>query len=75
IFTRRYFFPLISSFAMYRHLPSAKADNLQVADAVSQSVLCLPVYPGLSREDQERIISVIAEQLRQAAPSLQQVEP
>lgn len=71
IFTRRYFFPLISSFSMYRHLPSAKIEGLQVADAASQAVLCLPIYPGLSRADQERIITIMASSLRpQKSPVL-----
>ncbi len=75
IFSRRYFFPLISTFSMYRHLPSAKIDNLPVADAISKSVLCLPIYPGLTREDQERIIAVIASELRKADPADPQVVP
>jgi dTDP-4-amino-4,6-dideoxygalactose transaminase len=47
IHTRRYFYPLISDFPMYRGLPSAHKENLPVATAATQQVLCLPIYPDL----------------------------
>lgn len=51
IIVRRYFFPLISDFPMYRGLPSAAHENLPVARKIAQQVLCLPIYPGLSDGD------------------------
>lgn len=59
IYTRRYFYPLISEFPMYRGLPSARRDNLPVAFEVAANVLCLPIYPALQSEDQHRIIEII----------------
>jgi dTDP-4-amino-4,6-dideoxygalactose transaminase len=59
IFSRRYFFPLISEFSMYRSMKSSAPENLPVATNVAKRVLCLPIYPGLSNEDQLRIISLI----------------
>ena len=56
---RRYFFPLISDFPMYRGLPSALPANLPVAGAAAARVLCLPIYPGLALEDVERIAALI----------------
>lgn len=56
---RRYFYPLISDFPMYRGLPSAAASNLPVAKSVANRVLCLPIYPDLSDADQDRIIDII----------------
>ncbi len=56
---RRYFYPLISSFPMYRGLPSAHPSNLPVATAVAQQVLCLPIYPDLSDAQLERVIALI----------------
>lgn len=47
IFSRRYFYPLISQFPTYRALPSAKSENLLVATKISEQVLCLPIYPEL----------------------------
>jgi dTDP-4-amino-4,6-dideoxygalactose transaminase len=61
IFARRYFYPLISNFPMYRGLPSAQRDNLPVATAAAEQVICLPIYPMLQTADVERIVSVIKE--------------
>ena len=57
IFARRYFFPLLSGLPMYRDLPSAAADRLPVANDAANRILCLPIFPDLSVEDQDRIIS------------------
>lgn len=59
IFTRRYFYPLISTFEPYRNLPSAKADNLPVAVKAASQVLCLPIYVGLENSDIRLICSLI----------------
>ncbi|MES2106684.1 MAG: dTDP-4-amino-4,6-dideoxy-D-glucose aminotransferase VioA [Pseudomonadota bacterium] len=59
IFARRYFYPLISDFPMYRGLPSAARSGLPVARQTADQVICLPIYPTLDSADQERIISVI----------------
>ncbi len=60
IYTRRYFFPLISEFPMYSSLPSAAKSNLPVAHEIATKVLCLPIYPDLSSEEVDRIISLIS---------------
>ncbi len=60
IFGRRYFYPLISDFPMYRGLPSAQRRNLPVATTAAQQVLCLPIYPGLDVTDVDRIVDLIA---------------
>ena len=60
IFSRRYFYPLISEFPMYRGMISANRDNLPVATSVAQKVLCLPIYPALDIESQQRIINLIS---------------
>ena len=59
IFARRYFYPLTSSFPMYRGLSSANPNNLPVAHKISAQVLCLPLYPGLSEADQDRVVKEI----------------
>lgn len=56
---RRYFYPLISDFAMYRGFPSANPDNLPVARALADQVLCLPIYPDLDDLSVERILGLI----------------
>ncbi|MGO9392893.1 DegT/DnrJ/EryC1/StrS family aminotransferase [Rhodoblastus sp.] len=59
IFARRYFYPLITDFPMYRALPSAQRENLPVATDASAKVLCLPIYPALRPEEQQRVIDII----------------
>lgn len=59
IFCRRYFYPLISEFPMYKGLPSASADNLPVATRIAKEILCLPIYPNLSMEEEGFIISFL----------------
>lgn len=56
---RRYFFPLIAEFPMYRDLPSARQGNLSSAYAASRDILCLPIYPDLSPESVEQICNLI----------------
>lgn len=62
IHTRRYFYPLISDFPMYRGLPSAHRENLPVATAAAQQILCLPIYPDLDMSVVAQIITFIATQ-------------
>jgi dTDP-4-amino-4,6-dideoxygalactose transaminase len=59
IFARRYFFPLISEFPMYRGLPSAHRDNLPVATKMASQVLCLPIFPAMSADEQRRVVDAI----------------
>jgi dTDP-4-amino-4,6-dideoxygalactose transaminase len=61
IYARRYFYPLISDFPMYRGLPSSVHANLPVARNAANQVLCLPIYPALENESIMRIISIIKE--------------
>jgi dTDP-4-amino-4,6-dideoxygalactose transaminase len=60
IYARRYFFPLISDFPMYRGLPSAQHGNLPVAANAAAKVLCLPIHPTLTQQDMTRVINVIS---------------
>ena len=62
IFARRYFYPLITEFPMYRSMPSAHRENLPVATAAAQKVLCLPIYPNLTSEQLNLIVQVIAQE-------------
>jgi dTDP-4-amino-4,6-dideoxygalactose transaminase len=59
IITRKYFYPLCSDYTCYRQLPSAAAENLPVAHAVSHEVLSLPFYGSLSVDDSEKICSIL----------------
>ncbi|MFZ0152583.1 dTDP-4-amino-4,6-dideoxy-D-glucose transaminase [compost metagenome] len=59
ILVRRYFYPLICEFPMYRGLPSSDLTHLGHALQVSRQVLCLPIYPDLDLQTQTKIIEVL----------------
>jgi dTDP-4-amino-4,6-dideoxygalactose transaminase len=56
---RRYFYPLISDFKPYKHLPSASKDNLPAATKIANEVICLPLHHALSDDDILRILKCI----------------
>jgi dTDP-4-amino-4,6-dideoxygalactose transaminase len=59
IFGRRYFYPLISEFSMYKGLDSANPSNLPVASKIADQVICLPIYPELDDMSLSEIISAL----------------
>ncbi len=59
IYGRRYFYPLISRFSAYKDLSSSKPANLPMAEKISEEVICLPIYPDLSMDQVNYIISVL----------------
>lgn len=61
IYCRRYFYPLITNFPMYRALNSAQKENLPTATEISLQVLCLPIYPALTNDDIYQIINALKE--------------
>lgn len=59
ILGRRYFYPLISNFPVYRGLESATPENLPVATKLAEQVLCLPIYADLSDDDVATILEIV----------------
>jgi dTDP-4-amino-4,6-dideoxygalactose transaminase len=62
VIARRYFYPLISDFPMYRGLSSASPDNLPVARKAASEVLCLPIFPAMTLEQADFIADIIVSQ-------------
>jgi len=60
VYARRYFYPLISEFPMYRGLPSAAPVNLSTAHKTSAAILCLPIYPTMESTDVDLITDIIS---------------
>jgi len=58
IFARRYFYPLVSDFPMYRDLPSAHPTRLPHARALADRVLCLPLHAE-GGGDAERVVEAL----------------
>jgi dTDP-4-amino-4,6-dideoxygalactose transaminase len=61
IYARRYFYPLISDFPMYKDLPSSLPNNIPNAHKAAEQVLCLPIYPDLMAEQVNYIAKIIVE--------------
>lgn len=59
IYTRRYFYPLISQFPAYRGLESATTGKMPIAERVTEQVLCLPLYPDLEEAIINDVINAI----------------
>ena len=59
ILGRRYFYPLITDFAPYCVMPSAKKENLPNANKTANEVICLPMHHELKNEDVKRIVNII----------------
>ena len=59
VIVRRYFYPLISDFPMYRDLPSAAPANLPVAHAVAGEILCLPIHAQMDPQAARRVAELI----------------
>jgi len=54
IFTRRYFYPSLAN-----TLPYLESKNLEITDNISKRVLCLPLYPDLTKEEVNLICRLI----------------
>jgi dTDP-4-amino-4,6-dideoxygalactose transaminase len=59
IYGRRYFYPLISEFPMYKGLDSANLQNLKNAKRITEQVICLPIYPELVKDSIVKIANLI----------------
>lgn len=58
-FSRRYFYPLISTFEPYNKLESSSASNLIVATQAANEVLCLPIYVELEEAQINQIVELL----------------
>jgi dTDP-4-amino-4,6-dideoxygalactose transaminase len=59
IYGRRYFYPLISQFPIYRGLDSAQPGKMPVAEKAAEEVICLPVYTDLDMDQVSKICAVL----------------
>lgn len=60
IYGRRYFYPLISQFPIYKGLDSALPGKMPIAERIAEQVICLPIYPDLEVGSIEKIIKLIS---------------
>ncbi len=57
IYTRKYFYPLISEYECYREQYNAK--ETPIANKIAKNVLTLPMYANLDIKDVDKIVSII----------------
>lgn len=57
---RRYFYPLITDFPMYKNFENTKDQNLNVAKRVAAQVICLPIYDQMKTKDVDKIAEIIS---------------
>lgn len=55
IYSRKYFYPLISDFEIYLKNNHSSFLDIKNSKKLAESVLCLPIYPGLTHEDIKKI--------------------
>jgi len=61
IFTRKYFYPLVSDFPEFSIY---KTRDLPVAEKIAVSILCLPLFPDITSDE----IAAVADSIRHKAP-------
>jgi len=59
VFPRRYFYPSLDTL---EYLPFS--DPMTISRDISSRILCLPIYPGLTEEQQYKIISLVKRALK-----------
>ncbi len=70
IFSRRYFYPLITEFSPYKGMPSARPENLPVAEITAEQVICLPIYLGLEEKQLSLICNVLKSDVSQVSRNM-----
>ena len=63
IYGRRYFYPLITEFAMYKDDDRQTNDRLSYAKCATGRVICLPIYADLPKEKIEQIVGAVRAQV------------
>mgnify|MGYP001390328009 CR=1 FL=1 len=56
---RKYFYPLIPSMPIIGWSEDKIRDLLPIAYDISSRIICLPIYPGLELDNQNKIISIL----------------
>jgi dTDP-4-amino-4,6-dideoxygalactose transaminase len=53
---------LISNLKPYKDIVTAKEYNLPIANEIANKILCLPLYPDLTKDEQKRIVDMVLEE-------------
>lgn len=61
VIVRRYFYPLITAFPMYRTARPTENSELPNARYISSRVLCLPLHPNLEQAEMEKVMEILSD--------------
>lgn len=61
IYPRRYFYPSLDDIEITKHCSNKTKSNSKL---ISEKILCLPIYPGLSEKDQLRICEIVLKTIK-----------
>jgi len=56
---RRYFYPLITEFPMYRSIEGAASADLPAAKGAAERVICLPIYSSLGAAEMDTVFATV----------------
>lgn len=59
ILARRYFYPLITEFKLYKNNQNIVKHDESIAKSVSERVICLPIHHELNLNDVELVINIV----------------
>ncbi|WP_305832174.1 DegT/DnrJ/EryC1/StrS family aminotransferase [Photobacterium leiognathi] len=59
VLARRYFYPLITEFKLYKNNHKTIQHSSDVAKSISDNVICLPMHHELDLKDVEKIMDLI----------------
>lgn len=60
IYSRRYFYPLIPDFELYKDNPKVRVTDLPTAEVTTHRVICLPLHHEVSVSQAQQIVELIA---------------
>jgi len=64
ILSRRYFYPLITDFEIYKNNNAINKTGLDIAKSVSDNVICLPMHHELTNDDIDFIMNLLEAQVK-----------
>ncbi|CDM68823.1 DegT/DnrJ/EryC1/StrS aminotransferase [Clostridium bornimense] len=59
IYPRRYFYPSLNKLSYLN-----KKDQCPISEKISERILCLPIYPGITTKEQELIIDIVKKNIK-----------
>lgn len=59
VLARRYFFPIITDFSIYKSSTDIRIESDEISREISKKVICLPIHQEVSIEDVDSVVKLI----------------